>query len=389
MISFIHTADLHLDSPFKGLSNVPGQLLEEIQEASFKAFEHLVTQAIDKKVDFMLIVGDLFDLNTRSIRAQAFLRQQFERLNNKSIQVFITYGNHDFVGDEKLYLNFPKNVTVFGEDVETFIYQSKNRETVSITGFSYHTRHISTSKIKEFSPKSDQTDYHIGMYHGDITQNSTLYAPFEWDDVSRLHYDYMALGHIHQAQKIANHIPAYYSGCIQGRHINETGEKGAYYVELNGPSHESTFIPTSMIDWHSLIISINEKDTLDSVINQIKNEFGECKKSVMVRLILELENEESIQVGKLITPDHLNQLLIEQNIWLISVETVLNDLKPIPDMYKESLDVATQVVLDKKMDDYLKELLKQVQPKLLKEFKDRDRREDIIQKALNKLASKT
>ena len=199
----------------------------------------------------------------------------------------------------------------------------------------------------------------------------------------------MALGHIHQAQKIANHIPTYYSGCIQGRHINENGKKGAYYAKLNGPSHESTFIPTSVIDWHSLTLTIDEKDTLDSVINQIKNEFSECKKSVMVRLILELKNEESIQVGNLITPDHLNQLLIEQNIWLISVETVLNDLKPIPDMYKESLDAATQVILNKKMDDYVKELLKQVQPKLLKEFKYRDRREDIIQKALNKLASKT
>lgn len=389
MISFIHTADLHLDSPFKGLSHMPSQLLEEIQESSFKAFEHLVTQAIDKKVDFMLIVGDLFDLNTRSIRAQAFLRHQFERLHNKNIQVYITYGNHDFVGDEKLYLNFPKNVTVFGEDVETFIYQSKNRETVSITGFSYHTQHVSTSKMKEFSPKSDQTDYHIGMYHGDMAQNSTLYAPFDWGDVSTLHYDYMAFGHIHQAQRIANHIPAYYSGCIQGRHINENGEKGAYYVELDGPSHELTFIPTSIIDWHSITLSIDEKDTLDTVINQIKNEFSECKKTVLVRLILELKNEESIQVGNLITPDYLNQLLIEQNIWLLSVETVLNDLKPIPAMYEESLDVATQVILDEKMDDYLKDLLKQVQPKLLKKFKNNDYRQDIIQKVLNKLASKT
>src|SRR5690606_37434103 len=94
-IRFIHTADLHLDSPFLGLNHLPKELYNIIQDSTFKAFEKVISAAIERKVDFVLIVGDLYDGEDRSIKAQARLRRQFEILEEANIPVYIIHGNHD------------------------------------------------------------------------------------------------------------------------------------------------------------------------------------------------------------------------------------------------------------------------------------------------------
>src|SRR5690606_23698300 len=95
-ITFIHAADLHLDSPFKGLTNLPGHLFQEIKDSTFQALTHLVEAAIEYEVDFVLITGDLFDNEKQSLKAQIHLRKAFERLQKHRISVYISYGNHDF-----------------------------------------------------------------------------------------------------------------------------------------------------------------------------------------------------------------------------------------------------------------------------------------------------
>ncbi|NMA90091.1 MAG: DNA repair exonuclease, partial [Amphibacillus sp.] len=69
-IKFIHAADLHLDSPFKGMSTLPSSLYQELKSSTFSALDNLVKLAIDEAVDFVLIVGDLFDQSLRSVYAE-------------------------------------------------------------------------------------------------------------------------------------------------------------------------------------------------------------------------------------------------------------------------------------------------------------------------------
>ena len=92
---FIHTADLHLDSPFKGLSEVSPALQTIMQEATFRAVQGIVDLCLKQEAQFLLIAGDVYDAADRSLRGLAKLRGEFERLAEHQIPVFMCHGNHD------------------------------------------------------------------------------------------------------------------------------------------------------------------------------------------------------------------------------------------------------------------------------------------------------
>lgn len=93
--SFVHTADLHLDSPFKGVSEVNEEISLELTEATFKAFNNIIDLCIEKQVKFLLIAGDIYDGTDRSLRAQLRFRDGIKRLSETGIKTYIVHGNHD------------------------------------------------------------------------------------------------------------------------------------------------------------------------------------------------------------------------------------------------------------------------------------------------------
>src|SRR5690554_2194975 len=96
-ITFIHSADIHLDSPFKGLATVPEHLFQQMINSTFVAFNRLIEAAIHHHVDFVLIAGDLFDEEARSLKAQLKVKEGFEKLDKHGIEVFLSFGNHDHI----------------------------------------------------------------------------------------------------------------------------------------------------------------------------------------------------------------------------------------------------------------------------------------------------
>src|SRR5699024_6918698 len=115
-VSFLHAADLHLDSPFSGLTHVPEHLFHDIRESTFTAFENLVETAIEKEVDFVLRAGDLFDNEKQTLKAQIHLRNGFQKLEKHHINVYVSYGNHDFVNGNVHPITYPDNVYEFTEE---------------------------------------------------------------------------------------------------------------------------------------------------------------------------------------------------------------------------------------------------------------------------------
>ncbi|BBP88219.1 hypothetical protein BsIDN1_18370 [Bacillus safensis] len=95
-LTFIHAADLHLDSPFAGMSTIPNSIFKRLKESTFQSAKNIFDLAVARAVDFVLLSGDLFDESNRSLKAQLFLRNQFVRLQTHGIEVFIIYGNRSF-----------------------------------------------------------------------------------------------------------------------------------------------------------------------------------------------------------------------------------------------------------------------------------------------------
>lgn len=271
-ISFIHAADLHLDSPFKGLSDLPEQLFDTVQNSTFQAFDRLVRAAIDYRVDFVLLAGDIFDQESRSLKAQIHLRDGFKILKQHHIDVYLSFGNHDYVTGTKLPVSFPSNVHVFPtEQVRSFIYSKDDKETAAIYGFSYEQRAVTENKTNEYLITRDDIPFHIAMLHGSLQSNTEhdVYAPFLLSELTSKPFDYWALGHIHQRNVLKQEPPVVYPGNVQGRHRNETGEKGCYYVQISEHEAKLSFIPLQSIQFSKLEINGLECVHIFDVENQL------------------------------------------------------------------------------------------------------------------------
>src|SRR5690625_1211028 len=171
-ISFIHAADLHLDSPFQGLTYLPESLFEKVRQSTFQALDKLIQTAINKKVDFILLVGDLFDNEKQSLKAQVHLRKAFEQLEQHGIVVYLSYGNHDFVNGNKHRITYPKNVHIFPNEIVTsYVYKKNGIELASIYGFSYENQAVVENKVNDYNIENNEIPFHIATLHGSVFGN--------------------------------------------------------------------------------------------------------------------------------------------------------------------------------------------------------------------------
>ncbi|MGB5945950.1 metallophosphoesterase family protein [Paenisporosarcina sp.] len=281
-IRFFHVADLHLGSPFKGITSMPDHQLKTLRNSTFDAFQTLIQSAVQEKPDFILVVGDIYDGEDRSLRAQHKFQQGMEVLNEHQIPVFICHGNHDHLGGKWTRFQLSSNVHVFQKKTEKVHIRIRQQD-IYISGFSYKERHVKESMISSYSEANDKEAIHIGMLHGSLAGDKThdVYAPFTKDELISKNYDYWALGHIHKRQVLHMEPPIVYSGNIQSRHRNEKGPKGFYDVTLTKGDAQLTFIPTSAIIYDQVICPCNDIvhanewfEVIEVAIEQFRSKYG-------------------------------------------------------------------------------------------------------------------
>ena len=254
-ISFIHAADLHLDSPMIGLKHLPANIFSRMKESTFTSLKKLTTAAIERQVDFVILAGDLFDGEDRSLRAQSRFRTEMLKLEEKNIPVYVVHGNHDHLNGSWVHLDMPANVHLFHSEVETKALNTKSGECVHLYGFSYPTRHVFDRKIDDYR-KAEGADFHIGILHGNESAGTEHdnYAPFSVKDLQEKDFDYWALGHIHKRAVLSENPPIVYPGNIQGRNKKESGSKGFYHVTLTDLDIKMDFIESSDLIWEEAVI---------------------------------------------------------------------------------------------------------------------------------------
>ncbi|AQP63033.1 exonuclease SbcCD subunit D [Listeria monocytogenes] len=301
-IQFLHMADLHLDSPFIGLSTLPQPLFSAIQESTFQSLERITTVAIKEAVDFVLIAGDIYDSEDQSVRAQARFSKEMKRLEVANIPVFMIHGNHDFIEKHKEKLTLPSNVHVFSEQVEVMSHKTATGVSVNIYGFSYNERHIRSSRVDKYKIQGN-ADFHIALLHGSEVSSSEehdLYAPFRVQEISKKGFDYWALGHIHKRQLLAESPSIYYPGNIQGRNRKESGEKGASIITLSEASTTIDFIGTSPIIWEEAVITLPENSEINAFYREttkLLESYQGRSHSYFLHIIVKMENKQKIDTN--------------------------------------------------------------------------------------------
>ena len=314
-VKFIHTADLHLDSPMVGLRHLPKDIFQRLQESTFTALKNLTNTAIENEVDFVVIAGDLFDGEDRSIRAQAVLRNELEKLADKGIKVYAIHGNHDHLAAKSVTLDFPDNVHFFSDQVEKVDFRKADGTLVHLYGFSYPERHDMERWVEKYQ-KIDGADFHIGLLHGHFegVSDHGKYAPFTLSDLIEKDYDYWALGHIHKRALLSHQPYVVYPGNPQGRNRKEIGEKGAYTVHLTEAGSEASFFETADVIWDETVIdaqdSLSFNALYENCLNIIDGKRREGK-GVLLDIRIKGLNSNHSDVIEKITSGELLELLQE------------------------------------------------------------------------------
>ncbi|MFB4167075.1 exonuclease SbcCD subunit D [Virgibacillus sp. JSM 102003] len=397
-ISFIHAADLHLDSPFKGLAHIPEHIFKKVRNSTFDALDRLVQTAIDKKVDFVLIVGDLFDNEKQSLKAQVRLRGAFEELQHHDINVYLSYGNHDFINGNIHPVTYPDNVYIFpNEKVTHFTFEKNNDTSAAIYGFSYENRSVLAEKTKEYQRIPGKIPFHIGMLHGSLHSNTDhdVYAPFYLSDLTKKNFDYWALGHIHQREVLKETPPIVYPGNIQGRNRKETGEKGCYHVVLSETDTTMTFLPLQSLQYNVLTIDVSDCDEPHQLETKIQNEINEYTKDSgpqLLQLLLK-SNQVNLQnwhdeqmIGEVI--ELVNETTLHQANWKYVFRYEIERLFSIDNELAHGEHFAGEVIRhfdEVSIQPYLKELYQHKQARKYMDTMNDDEEMRIKRKAKHML----
>jgi len=291
MFRFIHTADIHLDSPLKGLEAHEDAPIEEIRGATRRSFDNLIDLAIEEGVDFVLIAGDLYDGDWKDYNTGLYFANRMGRLDKAGIKVFIVSGNHDAASQITKAMPLPDNVTIFEHKKPESI--KLDDLGVIINGQSYSTK-ATTENLAAGYPQYDSGYFNIGMLHTSLTgrENHLNYAPCSLDELKSKGYDYWALGHVHKREVVSDDPFIIFPGNIQGRHIKETGAKGATLVTVeDGRITEVEERELDVLRWAICEVDLSECETTESVYDAVRSAFEEelnnaDGKTLAVRLIL-------------------------------------------------------------------------------------------------------
>ena len=272
---FIHCSDLHIDSPFKGLSSAKPELANRLRASTSQAFQNIVHLAINEKVDAVVIAGDIYDSVDKSLQAQFKFRSGLQELSDAGIPSFLAHGNHDPLDSRFATLKWPDRVTVFsGKEVECHTLQRDGKTLARIHGISYPTRDVQENLALQFEKHCGE-GFAIGVLHTNVGQNPDHddYAPCSIEDLVSRKMDYWALGHIHAYKVLRQSDPAIvYSGNTQARHKNETGIKGCCLVTLHpNSSPEIQFVPVDSVRFICDTLDLSPTRSLGEVMQFIES----------------------------------------------------------------------------------------------------------------------
>ena len=342
---FLHAADLHLDSPLKRLARYEGAPVDELRSAPRAALRNLVSLAIEEKVDFVLIAGDLYDGDWKDYNTGLFLNQRLKELQSASIPVYLVKGNHDAESRITRHLTLPDNVKMFGDrHPQTAKIEELN---VAIHGQSFTRPNVEENLAANY-PEPVKGFFNIGLLHtsADGREGHANYAPCSVESLKARGYDYWALGHIHKREILCQDPWIVFPGNIQGRHIKETGDKGATLVtvedyEVVAVEHQ----PLDVARWKLVKVDVTDIDHPSEMMDQVRAVLQEAIEEAEDRLLaVRLEIYGRCRAH--------NQLQLERERWVNELRALAGGRVWLEKIRLKTLNEVSESALAQRSDAY-------------------------------------
>ncbi len=286
MFRFLHAADLHLDSPLQGLQAHDGAPLDVLRGATRRAFVNMVNLALDERVDFVVIAGDLYDGDWRDYSTGLFFRSQMARLNASGIPVYLIAGNHDAASVISKKLSLPDNVQVFStRTTESFEVPGLP---VIIHGRGFPHRAVPENLALDY-PSAMPGKFNLGLLHTSLTgrPGHATYAPCSEQDLRTKGYGYWALGHVHQPEVISKDPWIVFAGNCQGRHVRETGPRGCCLVSVNEALdiERMEWRTLDVVRWQDVAVALDQVAKESEAMQRIRAALADAVKMAEERLL--------------------------------------------------------------------------------------------------------
>jgi DNA repair exonuclease SbcCD nuclease subunit len=338
---FLHAADLHLDSPLRGLgADAPAA---RIRQATRDALGNLVDLAIREQVDFVVVAGDLYDGDWPDFRTGQALVAALARLTRAGIRVVAIRGNHDAESVLTRSLSLPDGATLLRADRPDTVHWPEFD--VVLHGQSFGTRDVQQNLAQGY-PAPVANRFNIGLLHTAATgrPGHASYAPCTVEQLASHGYDYWALGHIHTREEVLRDPWIVFPGNLQGRHVNESGDKGASLVTVRhgrvaGVDHRAL----DAVRWARVTVDCEGAADEEAVLGRCRRVMGEAVNAAEGRLLalrLRLEGACPAHLVLARDPAALRQKLLAaalevaeaDAIWLEDVRVATRPMQDLDDL---------------------------------------------------------
>lgn len=383
-IRFLHAADIHLDSPMRGLEAEPDAPVRVLRGASRTAFVNLIDTAIAEQVSFVLIAGDLYDGDWPDWRTGLFLIEQAARLTQAGIPLVMIAGNHDAASVITRHLRLPAGATLLPpEHCGRVVIENVG---VAIHGRSFPTKAV-TEDLTAGYPASVPGLFNIGLLHTALAGRlgHEPYAPTTVETLIAKGYDYWALGHVHNREEVHRNPWIVFPGNLQGRQIREAGPKGATLVTVR--DGRVTLVEHRALDavrWCRLEVAVSGISDVDDAMARVGTGIATHLtaaegRPIAVRIILTgatrlhgklLGEPEAIRQGVIAEGRHYGT----DRVW---IESVVIDTSPATDLAdRPDIVGALSRALDELVRNPTSELLGDYPGRLRERLRDLDLPDD-------------
>ncbi len=269
-MKLVHAADLHLDSPLRGLDRYEHAPVERVRGATRRAMDRLVGCCIAEGATALLLAGDLFDGDWKDYGTGLYFSAKMTELREAGIRVFLVRGNHDAASKISRNLRYPENVRELSfERPETVVVEELG---LAVHGQSFESRDVLADLAARY-PEPVAGALNVGLLHTalDGREGHAPYAPTSVSVLESKGYDYWALGHVHTREVVSERPWIVFPGNLQGRHARETGAKGATVVSVEGGRvTHVTHCALDVLRWEVLSVDASEASSGDDVMDSVR-----------------------------------------------------------------------------------------------------------------------
>lgn len=340
-IRYIHAADLHLDTPFLGIAKTSAELADCLRGATFKVLTRLTRLCLAHKPDFLLLAGDLYNDEERSIKAQLKLLENCVVLAEAGIRVLIVSGNHDPLSSRFHALDWPANTYFFPAEPQKVVLKKGGKPMALVHGASHADGREGRNLARMIKRDPQFEGFQLGLLHCNVdgAVKSDRYAPCSLSDLLDSGLDAWALGHAHCRNILSQKPFIAYAGNPQGLSCNETGPRGCFLVTASktesGWECEAIFHELGPVVWENVDIDLNEVATLNEVERRLNAALDQNYGSVAEKTILSAKFTGRTVLARQLSQAQvledfcsLGRNAVRENIWLRSL---VNTTAPLID----------------------------------------------------------